>query len=74
MRAVAAVSLARTNANDARTVQHIMKCLQDGDRLVREAGCLALGHLKAKVAVKKILNMWQVVSSFSASDTVNLQI
>ncbi|XP_041376962.1 uncharacterized protein LOC121389409 [Gigantopelta aegis] len=75
VRAVAAVSLARTKANDTRTVQHIMKCLQDNDRLVREAGCLALGHLKAKVAVKKILNMWRndVISNVREAAYVALQ-
>ena len=35
-----------------------MKCLNDKDRLVREAGCLALGHLKSKQAVPKIVQLW----------------
>ena len=58
VRAVAAVSLAKTGASDSMTVKCLMKCLNDKDRLVREAGCLALGHLKAKQAVPKILHIW----------------
>lgn len=58
-RAVAAVSLARTDANDPVTVKFLMKTLNDKDRLVREAGCLALGHLQARQAVNKLLHMWR---------------
>ncbi|GFN77454.1 hypothetical protein PoB_000396000 [Plakobranchus ocellatus] len=58
-RAVAAVSLARTDASDPVTVKFLMKILNDKDRLVREAGCLALGHLQARQAVNKLLHMWR---------------
>ncbi|XP_041348008.1 uncharacterized protein LOC121367734 isoform X2 [Gigantopelta aegis] len=75
VRAVAAVSLARTNASDKHTINCIMNILNDNDRLVREAGCLALGHLQAKPAVKKILNMWRndVISHVRDAAFVALQ-
>ncbi|XP_005093196.1 uncharacterized protein LOC101851332 [Aplysia californica] len=59
VRAVAAVSLARTETNDPVTNKFLMKTLNDKDRLVREAGCLALGHLKVKQAVSKLLHLWR---------------
>lgn len=59
VRAVAAVSLARTEANDPVTVKFLSKTLKDKDRLVREAGCLALGHLQAKQVVSKLLHLWR---------------
>ncbi|KAK7483424.1 hypothetical protein BaRGS_00025364 [Batillaria attramentaria] len=59
VRAVATVSLARTDANDPVTVRHIMRMLTDKDRLVREAGCLALGHLKARQAISKLTHIWR---------------
>jgi hypothetical protein len=43
VRAVAAVSLVKSGDKDPSTVDNLMKCLNDKDRLVREAGCLALG-------------------------------
>lgn len=58
VRAVASVSLARTEANDPVTLKFLSKTLNDKDRLVREAGCLALGHLQAKQAVAKLLHLW----------------
>ncbi|CAL1534341.1 unnamed protein product [Lymnaea stagnalis] len=58
-RAVAAISLARTNATDPVTAKSLMKILNDKDRLVREAGCLALGHLRVKQAVNKLLKLWR---------------
>ena len=58
VRAVASVSLARTEANDPVTLKFLSKTLNDKDRLVREAGCLALGHLQAKQAVSKLLHLW----------------
>ncbi|KAL8596904.1 hypothetical protein ACOMHN_065853 [Nucella lapillus] len=59
VRAVASVSLARTEANDPVTLKFLSKTLNDKDRLVREAGCLALGHLQAKQAVSKLLHLWR---------------
>lgn len=59
VRAVATISLARTEAKDPVTIKFLMKTLNDKDRLVREAGCLALGHLQAKQAVNKLLHMWR---------------
>ncbi|XP_046556849.1 LOW QUALITY PROTEIN: uncharacterized protein LOC124266076 [Haliotis rubra] len=75
VRAVAAVSLARTEANDSQTVKHLLKILNDKDRLVREAGCLALGHLQAQSAVKKLLHMWRndVISHVREAASVTLQ-
>ncbi|XP_046351571.2 uncharacterized protein LOC124132035 isoform X2 [Haliotis rufescens] len=75
VRAVAAVSLARTEANDSQTVKHLLKILNDKDRLVREAGCLALGHLQAQTAVKKLLHMWRndVISHVREAAAVALQ-
>ena len=58
VRAVAAVSLVKTGDKDPSTVDNLMKCLNDKDRLVREAGCLALGQLRAKKAVPKLLHLW----------------
>lgn len=60
IRAVAAISLARTGQDDKGTIKQLMKCLNDKDRLVRESACLALGHLKAQEAVPKILHLWYV--------------
>jgi len=53
------VSLARTDSNDPVTSKFLMKTLNDKDRLVREAGCLALGHLKVEKAVSKLLHLWR---------------
>ncbi|XP_048747306.1 uncharacterized protein LOC125659614 [Ostrea edulis] len=58
-RAVAAVSLAKTGNQDKSTINVLLKCLNDKDRLVREAGCLALGHMKAKRAVPRLLHLWR---------------
>jgi HEAT repeat protein len=58
VRAVAAISLARTGAKSDAVVKRLMKTLDDKDRLVRESGCLALGHLKAQAAVTKIVHIW----------------
>ncbi|KAL5017041.1 hypothetical protein ScPMuIL_006630 [Solemya velum] len=59
VRAVAAVSLAKSGSGGQSTIKHLMKCLNDKDRLVREAGCLALGHLKARQAISKLLHIWR---------------
>lgn len=58
VRAVAAVSLVKSGDKDPSTVDNLMKCLNDKDRLVREAGCLALGQLQSKKAVPKLLHLW----------------
>ncbi|XP_023933470.1 uncharacterized protein LOC106162415 isoform X2 [Lingula anatina] len=60
VRAVAAISLARAAvSSDKVTVQALKKVLTDQDRLVRESGCLALGHLKSQGAVGKLVQMWR---------------
>ncbi|XP_033123178.1 uncharacterized protein LOC117121896 [Anneissia japonica] len=60
VRAVAAISLARTGVRDNdHVINTIMKLLKDQDRLVRESGCLALGHIKAKKAIPKLVDMWR---------------
>ncbi|XP_070204479.1 uncharacterized protein [Littorina saxatilis] len=75
VRAVASVSLARTEANDPVTLKFLSKTLNDKDRLVREAGCLALGHLRAKQTVAKLLHLWRndVISHVREAAHVALQ-
>ncbi|XP_076452869.1 uncharacterized protein LOC143288361 isoform X2 [Babylonia areolata] len=75
VRSVAAVSLARTEANDPVTLKFLSKTLNDKDRLVREAGCLALGHLQARQAVSKLLHLWRndVISHVREAAQVALQ-
>ncbi|XP_064612597.1 uncharacterized protein LOC135476493 [Liolophura sinensis] len=65
VRTVAAVSLAKTGAQDKQTLKKLMKTLNDKDRLVREAGCIALGRLKAEHAVPRLVHIWRndVISS-----------
>ena len=58
IRAVAAISLARTEVFNAKIIAKLRKSLRDPDRLVRESGCLALGHLKAEKAVPDIVSLW----------------
>ncbi|XP_021364728.1 uncharacterized protein LOC110457692 [Mizuhopecten yessoensis] len=59
VRAVASISLAKTGNSEKSTIKRLMKSLNDKDRLVREAGCLALGHIKAKEAVPALLRLWR---------------
>ncbi|XP_071946260.1 uncharacterized protein [Antedon mediterranea] len=60
VRAVAAISLARTGVRDDEHIMNtIMRLLKDKDRLVRESGCLALGHMKAKKAIPKLVHLWR---------------
>lgn len=61
VRTVAAVSLAKTGAQDKQTLKKLMKTLNDKDRLVREAGCIALGRLKAEHAVPRLVHIWCVL-------------
>ncbi len=58
VKAVAAISLARTGKLNKDISKRLMKCLNDKDRLVRESGCLALGHLKVAAAVPQIVQLW----------------
>lgn len=59
VQAVAIISLARTGANDDKTVMYVMRCLRSKDRIVREACCLALGVMKATVAIEKLVDLWR---------------
>ncbi|PIK55029.1 hypothetical protein BSL78_08077 [Apostichopus japonicus] len=61
VRAVAAISLARSvdDQNNKRVIKVLMNLLSDRDRLVRQSGCLALGHMKATAAVDKLVNIWR---------------
>ncbi|KAL5016705.1 hypothetical protein ScPMuIL_006294 [Solemya velum] len=59
IRSVAIISLAKTGANDELTIRGLIKCLESKDRLVREAACLALGHIKAERATDKIVDLWR---------------
>ena len=59
VRAVAALSLARVaQPHNKHAVGRMTNLLKDKDRLVRESGCLALGHIKAENAVPELVNMW----------------
>ena len=59
MRAVAALSLARVaTPQNKHAVNRMMTLLKDKDRLVRESGCLALGHIKAEEAAPQLVNLW----------------
>lgn len=58
VRTVAAICLAQTGANDDVTIQALIDVLEDKDRLVREAGCLALGRSQAHKAVPTLLELW----------------
>ena len=58
MRSVATISLAQTEITDEEKIQELMKVLTDEDRLVREAGCLTLGHLQVKKAIDQLLHLW----------------
>ncbi|XP_005102844.2 uncharacterized protein LOC101856198 [Aplysia californica] len=60
VRAVATVSLSRCMVpGDEVTYSALLKSLDDKDRLVREAGCLAMGHLKDSRVVQKLIEMWR---------------
>ncbi|OWF40248.1 uncharacterized protein LOC110464067 [Mizuhopecten yessoensis] len=59
VQAVAIISLARTGANDDKTVKYVMQCLHSRDRIVREASCLSLGVMKATVAIEKLVDLWR---------------
>ncbi|XP_061197568.1 uncharacterized protein LOC133205720 [Saccostrea echinata] len=59
IQAVAIISLARTGSNDIKTIVNLKKCLKSKDRVVREAACLALGHVKATQAVEALVNLWR---------------
>ena len=56
--AVAIISLARTDSHDITTVTALRKCLRAKDRVVREAACLALGHLGVESAIEELVNLW----------------
>ncbi|XP_038059074.1 uncharacterized protein LOC119730313 [Patiria miniata] len=60
VRAVAALSLARVaDPQNKHAVGRMMNLLKDKDRLVRESGCLALGHIKAEEAAPQLVNLWR---------------
>ena len=58
VRTVAAISLAKTGTDSKRAIDKLLSILDDEDRLVRESGCLALGHLKAQKAVRQLVHLW----------------
>ncbi len=60
VRAVAALSLARVaEPSNKYAIKRMMLLLKDKDRLVREGGCLALGHIKASEAASELVNLWR---------------
>ncbi|XP_078481634.1 uncharacterized protein LOC144742654 [Ciona intestinalis] len=62
---VAAISLAHAASGITRiktrstVVNGLLGCLSSNDRLVRESGCLALGRMKSKAAIAKLLHLWR---------------
>ncbi|CAI9716161.1 XP_029636231.1uncharacterized protein LOC115211707 isoform X2 [Octopus vulgaris] len=75
VRTVAAICLAQTGANDDITIQALIDVLEDKDRLVREAGCLALGRSQAHKAVPTLLELWRndVIADVRTAAEVALQ-
>lgn len=59
MRTVAAIALGKTDMASKRVVSRLISKLTDDDRLVREATCLSLGHLKATAAVPHLVKRWR---------------
>lgn len=43
-----------------RVIKKLIKTLKDDDRMVREAACLSLGHLKSTEAIPHVVNVWYV--------------
>lgn len=58
VRSVATISLAQTEITEKEKIEELTKVLKDDDRLVREAGCLTLGHLQVKDAIDQLLHLW----------------
>lgn len=59
VRSVATISLAQTEITEKEKIEELTKVLKDDDRLVREAGCLTLGHLQVKDAIGQLLHLWR---------------
>ncbi|XP_074642489.1 uncharacterized protein LOC141899829 isoform X2 [Tubulanus polymorphus] len=75
VRAVAAISLARTGCRTLRVLEELMKTLDSKDRLVRESGCLSLGHLQVEDAVPKLVQLWRndFISSVREAASIALE-
>ncbi|KAI8504908.1 hypothetical protein Bbelb_170170 [Branchiostoma belcheri] len=76
VRAVAAVTLAKSgNAEDQQVINRLLKTLQDKDRLVRESGCIALGHLRVRQAVPQLVHLWRndTISTVREAASVSLE-
>ncbi|XP_048747523.2 uncharacterized protein LOC125659773 isoform X2 [Ostrea edulis] len=75
IQAVAIISLARTGSNDIETIVSLKKCLKSKDRVVREAACLALGHVKATSAVELLVNLWRndIISNVREAALIGLK-
>nr|XP_039256889.1 uncharacterized protein LOC120333624 isoform X1 [Styela clava] len=60
---VAAISLAHAASGikmfKKRAEIGLLLCLDHKDRLVRESGCLALGRLKSKKSISKLVQLWR---------------
>jgi len=50
----------------------LLGCLNSNDRLVRESGCLALGRMKSKTAIKKLVYLWLVALLHRCSQIIEL--
>ncbi|GAB1599290.1 uncharacterized protein LOC115211707 isoform X1 [Argonauta hians] len=75
VRTVAAICLAQTGATDDITIQALIDVLEDKDRLVREAGCLALGRSQSQKAVPTLLELWRndVIADVRSAAEIALQ-
>ncbi|KAK3083627.1 hypothetical protein FSP39_000492, partial [Pinctada imbricata] len=75
IQAVAIISLARTGASDINTITSFLKALNSKDRIVREAACLALGHVKATRAIDILVDLWRndIISNVREAALVALQ-
>ena len=73
-RVTTAISLAKTKTERKDVSNKLISCLDDCDRLVREAACVALGRLKVKQAVPKLTDRWRhdVISSVREAAQVAL--
>lgn len=70
-----ASSAASSAAAMTQAEGRLVKCLSDGDRLVRESACLALCNLKSKAGIPGIVNLWRndAISSVRAAALLSLE-
>ncbi|PIK42704.1 hypothetical protein BSL78_20428 [Apostichopus japonicus] len=59
IRTVAAIAIGKTGTTNQRVIDTLMAKLKDDDRMVREASCLSLGHLKSSQAIPLLVDIWR---------------